>query len=105
MARVCELVGKGVLVGNNVSNSNRKTKRRFLPNLQTVHLFSTKLNRAVAMRIATNTLRTIDKKGGIDSFLINSSVKNLTPFAITLRKKLLTVSGANELDSNSSSSN
>jgi len=69
MARRCELTGKGVLVGNNVSHANNKTKKRFLPNLVDVTLISDALERRVKMRICASTLRTIEHRGGLDKFM------------------------------------
>jgi large subunit ribosomal protein L28 len=69
MARVCELTGKKPMVGHNVSHANNRTKRRFLPNLISVTVTSESLGRDVRLRICTNALRTIDKKGGLDAFL------------------------------------
>ncbi len=71
MARRCEFTGKDVQVGNNVSHANNKTKRRFLPNLHHVTLFSAVLKRGFRFRISANALRTVDKVGGIDEFLLN----------------------------------
>ena len=68
MARVCQVTGKGPMVGNNVSHANNKTKRRFLPNLQSRKFWVESENRWVRLRISTNALRTIDKNG-IDSVL------------------------------------
>ena len=68
MSRICELTGKGRMVGNNVSHANNKTKRRFLPNLQSRKFWVESENRWVRLRISTNALRTIDKNG-IDSVL------------------------------------
>ncbi|MDN5843778.1 MAG: 50S ribosomal protein L28 [Alcaligenaceae bacterium] len=68
MARVCQVTGKGPMVGNNVSHANNKTKRRFLPNLQTRRFWVESENRWVRLRVSTNALRTIDKNG-IDSVL------------------------------------
>ena len=63
MSRMCELTGKAVLVGNNVSHANNKTKRRFLPNLQYRRFWVESENRWVRLRVSTNALRTIDKNG------------------------------------------
>ena len=63
MSRRCELTGKAVLTGNLVSHSNRKTKRRFLPNLQYRKLWLDSEKRWVRLRLTTHALRTIDKKG------------------------------------------
>ena len=70
MARVCEVTGKGPLVGNNVSHANNKTKRRFLPNLQYRRFWVETENRWVRLRITSAGLRLIDKKG-IDAILMD----------------------------------
>lgn len=63
MSRVCELTGKKALAGNRVSHSNRKTKRRFYPNLQTKRFFIPEENRWITMQVSTSAIRTINKKG------------------------------------------
>ena len=63
MARVCQVTGKGPMVGNRVSHANNKTKRRFLPNLQRRRFWLEGENRWVSLRLTTNALRTIDKNG------------------------------------------
>lgn len=63
MSRICEITGKSVIVGNNVSHSNIKTKRRFLPNLQTKKFFIPEENKWITLKVSTAGLRTIDKKG------------------------------------------
>lgn len=63
MSRICQLTGKSVMVGNNVSRSNRKTKRRFFPNLITKKFFIPEEDRYVTLKISTSALRTINKKG------------------------------------------
>jgi large subunit ribosomal protein L28 len=63
MARVCQVTGKGPMVGNNVSHANNKTKRRFLPNLQYRRFWVDSENRWVRLRISNAALRLIDKKG------------------------------------------
>ncbi len=68
MARVCEVTGKGPMVGNNVSHANNKTKRRFMPNLQYRRFWVESENRWVRLRVTTNAIRTIDKNG-IDAVL------------------------------------
>ncbi|NYT43292.1 50S ribosomal protein L28 [Pollutimonas thiosulfatoxidans] len=68
MARVCQVTGKGPMVGNNVSHANNKTKRRFLPNLQSRRFWVESENRWVRLRLSTNAIRTIDKNG-IDAVL------------------------------------
>jgi large subunit ribosomal protein L28 len=68
MARVCQVTGKKPMVGNNVSHANNKTKRRFLPNLQSRRFWVESENRWVHLRVTTNAIRTIDKNG-IDAVL------------------------------------
>ena len=63
MSRVCQLTGKSVMVGNNVSHSNRKTKRKFYPNLITKKFFLPEEERIITLKISTSALRTINKKG------------------------------------------
>lgn len=63
MSRICELTGKKVMVGNNVSHSNRKTKRRFLPNLQKKRFFVPETGEWVTLRISTSAIRSINKLG------------------------------------------
>ena len=89
MARRCELTGKGVLTGNNVSHANNKSKRRFLPNLQEVSLMSDALERTVRLRISTNALRSVEHRGGLDAFLAKAKDDELSPRARLLRKEVL----------------
>jgi large subunit ribosomal protein L28 len=88
MSRTCDLTGKGPLVGHKVSHSNRKTKRRFLPNLQVVTLTSEALNRTVTVRVSTNALKTVDHRGGLDAFLTKASADELSPKLKALKKEL-----------------
>ena len=67
MSRRCNITGKGVLVGNNVSHANNKTKRRFLPNLQTTSLLSDALGQAVRVKLTPRAIRTIEINGGLDA--------------------------------------
>ena len=89
MARRCELTGKGVLTGHNVSHANNKSKRRFLPNLKSVSLLSDALGRIVRLRISTSALRSVEHRGGIDAFLMKAREEELSPRARTLRKDVL----------------
>jgi large subunit ribosomal protein L28 len=89
MARRCELTGKAVLTGNNVSHANNKSKRRFLPNLKVVTLMSDALERSVRLRISTNALRTVEHRGGLDAFLAKAREDELSPRARSLRKEVL----------------
>ena len=63
MARVCQVTGKVPIRGNYVSHSNIKTKRRFLPNLQTKRFFLAEENKWIILKISTEGIRTINKKG------------------------------------------
>lgn len=63
MARRCELTGKGPIAGNNVSHANNKTRRRFLPNLQTKRVWIPEEKRFVTLKITARAMRTLDKKG------------------------------------------
>lgn len=78
MSRRCELTGKSVMTGNNVSHSHRKTRRRFLPNLCNVTLASESLGRQFRFRISANALRSIDRIGGLDAFLIKAKDEKLS---------------------------
>lgn len=88
MARVCAVTGKGVMYGNKVSHANNKTKRRFLPNLQNVSFLSDLLGIKVRVRLSVNGVRSIEKHGGIDNFLLNASVKDLSVKMRRLKKTL-----------------
>jgi large subunit ribosomal protein L28 len=63
MARVCQITGKRPIGGNRVSHSNIKTKRRFLPNLQTKRFFLAEEDKWVTMKVSTEGIRTINKRG------------------------------------------
>ncbi len=89
MSRKCDLLGVGVMSGNKISHSNRKTKTRFLPNLREVSLHSDALGVDLNLRIAASTLRTVNKYGNIDSFLVNFRHAKLTDKAKKLRNKVV----------------
>ncbi|PWR23958.1 50S ribosomal protein L28 [Zavarzinia compransoris] len=86
MARRCELTGKGVLVGNNVSHANNKTRTRFLPNLVNVSLISEALNQSIRFRISANALRSVEHNGGLDRFLLKARDAELSLKARRLKK-------------------
>jgi large subunit ribosomal protein L28 len=88
MARRCIITGKGVLVGNNVSHANNKTKRRFLPNLQRTSLLSDVLGSSVRLRLSTNGIRTVEHNGGIDAYLLGTSDRKLTIEARRLKRRI-----------------
>ena len=70
MARRCDVTGKGVQTGNNVSHAHNKTRRRYLPNLQSTSLFSDALGRTVRMRVSVHGIRSIEHRGGLDAYLM-----------------------------------
>ncbi len=88
MARRCAITGKGVQTGNNVSHANNKTRRRYLPNLQVASLLSEALGETVRLRLCTNAIRTVDVKGGIDAFLLDSKDTDLNPIALRLKRRI-----------------
>jgi large subunit ribosomal protein L28 len=88
MSRVCELTGKGPMVGNNVSHANNKTKRRFLPNLNDVSLQSEALGRAVRLRISASALRSVDHRGGLDGYLARAKDAALSARALKVKKEI-----------------
>jgi len=89
MARRCELTGKQVLVGNNVSHANNKTRRRFLPNLQETSLYSDALGATVRLKMSTRAIRTVEHRGGLDAFLMQAKADTLSPEARRI-KRLIT---------------
>ncbi|QYK42650.1 MAG: 50S ribosomal protein L28 [Paracoccaceae bacterium] len=86
MSRVCELSGKGPMVGNNISHANNKTKRRFLPNLNEVTLISDILGQSFKLRISAHALRTVDHRGGLDGFLAKAKDDELSPKALKIKR-------------------
>jgi large subunit ribosomal protein L28 len=86
MARRCELTGKGLLVGNNVSHANNKTKRVYRPNLQVISLASDALRQSYKLKICMNALRTVDRTGGLDAFLLKAKDGVLSPKALRLKR-------------------
>ena len=88
MSRRCELTGKGAQVGHKVSHSNRKTKRRFLPNLLNVTVVSDALGRSIKLRVSANALKTIDHRGGLDAFLMKAKDAELSPRVLELKREI-----------------
>jgi large subunit ribosomal protein L28 len=88
MSRACELTGKAVLTGNNVSHANNKTRRRFLPNLVSVTLISEALNQNVRLRVSANALRSVEHRGGLDAFLAKADISGLSQRARLLKKQI-----------------
>ncbi len=88
MARRCDFSGKGVQAGNNVSHAHNKTRRRFLPNLQVASLMSDALGTTVKLRMATAAIRTIEKRGGLDTFLLSTPNAKLGQRARQLKRRI-----------------
>jgi len=93
MSRRCEITGKGVLSGNNVSHANNKTRRRFLPNLQDTSMLSDVLGTPVRMRLSTRGIRTVEHNGGIDAFLLSTPNRKLPVEAMALKRRILRAQG------------
>ncbi len=86
MSRQCELTGTKPMVGRNVSHANNKTKRRFLPNLQETSLLSDSLGRTIRLRLTTAALRSVEKQGGLDAFLLKQKDEKLSQRARRLKR-------------------
>ena len=89
MSRTCELTGKSVMTGNNVSKANNRTRRRFLPNLQKCSMYSQALGKSIQLRLATSSIRTVEKNGGLDAFLLSSKKSRLPIKAKNLLNQIL----------------
>lgn len=88
MARRCPLTGKGVQAGNNVSHSNIKSRRRYLPNMQVASLLSETLGESVRMRLSVQAIRTIEHRGGLDAFLIKAKTADLPARLRGMKRRL-----------------
>ncbi len=88
MARRCELTGKAVQVGNNVSHANNKTKRRYLPNLVEASIPSDALKRSFRLKLSAAALRTLDHAGGLDAWLTKTSAEKLSPTALRIKRDI-----------------
>lgn len=88
MSRVCELSGVGVMSGHKVSHSERKTKRKFLPNLRSVSLFSEALGAAYKFRVTARALSSVEKLGGLDDYLLNTKDCVLSKDALCVKKSV-----------------
>lgn len=89
MSRRCEISGKTVLAGNNVSHANNKTRRRFLPNLQETSMLSDILGQPIRMRLSTRAIRTVEHNGGIDMFLLSTPNSRLPEEAQVVKRRIL----------------
>ena len=89
MSKVCEISGTKPMSGNNVSHANNRTKRRFIPNLQNVKLYSGTLQKHINLNITIRTMKSVEKNGGLDTYLINTSNRNLADTALKIKKQIL----------------
>lgn len=92
MSMKCELTGKKYQSGNNVSHAKNRTKRRFLPNLQNISFLSETLGKKIQLKVAASTIRTVEKKGGLDVFLLNTPNTKLPNEAIKIKKLIVSKS-------------
>ena len=92
MSMKCQLTGKTYLSGNNVSHAKNRTKRRFLPNLQKISFISDKLGKSIQLKVAASSIRTVEKKGGLDEYLLKTPNTKLPAEALKLKKQILSFS-------------
>lgn len=88
MSRRCELTGKGVQSGNNVSHANNKSRRKFRPNLRIVTVMSTGLKRSIRLRLSAHGMKSMEHAGGLDAWLLKSADEILSPTALRLKRDL-----------------
>jgi len=88
MARRCELTGKAVMSGNNVSHAQNKTRRRFLPNLCNVTLMSEALDQKFSLKVSASALRTVEHRGGLDLFLAKAKEAELSDRAKLIKRQV-----------------
>ena len=89
MVKRCSITNKKPMSGNNVSHAVNKTKRRFLPNLQNVSFFSETLGKKIRLKVTSKGIKTVEKKGGIDSFLMSSKDSGLSSEVMKIKKVIL----------------
>ena len=94
MAKRCQITGKTVMSGNNVSHANNRTRRRFLPNLQVTRMHSEVLDRKVNLRVSTSAMRTVEKHGGLDAFLMQARNAELAVEARELKREIMAAKSA-----------
>ncbi len=94
MSRRCELTGKTLQVGHNVSHANNKTKRVFRPNLQVISLASDALGQVFKLKISMSALRSVDRTGGLDAYLLKAKDANLSARALKLKRQIAKKSAA-----------
>lgn len=93
MSRRCEVTGRGVQTGNNVSHANNRSRRRWLPNMQRTSFLSDILGETVKLRLSTRGIRTIEKKGGLDAFLMGTPDIKLGPNLQKLKRRMISAEG------------
>jgi large subunit ribosomal protein L28 len=89
MSKKCNITNVKPMTGNNVSHAVNKTKRRFLPNLQTSSFFSEILGKNIRLKVTSKGIKTVEKNGGIDNYLLNLKNSKLTENSKKLKKILL----------------
>ena len=88
MSRRCQITGKGVMAGNNVSHAHNKSRRRFLPNVQKTSVLSETLGRMVRLKVSAAGIRTLEKVGGLDAFLLATPAARLDPQVRKLKRQI-----------------
>ncbi len=88
MSRRCQITGKGVMTGNNVSHAHNKTRRRFLPNVQDTSVLSETLGRSVRLKVSVSGIRTLEKAGGLDAFLLATPTAELDPAVRKVKRQI-----------------
>ena len=88
MSRTCELTGKSVMVGNNVSHAKNRNKRVFKPNLVNTTLLSDSLDKSFSFRVAAAAIRTVEHNGGLDNFLMKAKKDVLSAKALKVKKEI-----------------
>ena len=89
MAKRCQITGIGVMSGNNVSHAKNRTRRRFLPNLQSTRMHSEILGRKINLRVSTSAMRTVEKHGGLDAYLMQARNIELAVEARELKREIM----------------
>ena len=96
MSRLCQLTGTKPQFGNNVSHSQRKTRRTFLPNMQSVSFFSDLMKRQCRFKAIARSVKLVEKVGGIDNYLLSTNDNKLSKSALLIKKMLKKITLANE---------
>ena len=89
MSKICAITKKKPMSGNNVSKAINKTKRKFLPNLQTVSFFSDKLGKKIRLKVSARGIKSVEHNGGIDNYILNLKAKEHTKETLIIKKNLL----------------